>query len=254
MKDFLNTLFEPKDLMCFTSDTFGIAVKAEPGPADIFLSINALTGWRSDANVATHRNFLLEFDQGTFEAQKAIVQASGVPISAAVSSGNKSIHFYVCLQEPVTAVEYAHLARRLFLALPTADKSCKNPSRLARLPGRIRPDTGKLQECLYTAARTSRATLEAMLPPLAPKIVSATIAGNSVLQRQTMLLAQRQPETAIRQLGLAGRNGLFHWLGQRLSEANFDSEFCEKYVRDVYEALENKSNFTWKEARNAARL
>lgn len=65
------------------------------------------------ASTDTLRNFLIEMDHLTFKEQVDLIVESKLPFSAATFSGNKSIHFVISLEEPVTESEYKIIANKL---------------------------------------------------------------------------------------------------------------------------------------------
>lgn len=254
---FLNTIFDNSDLTCFAFDTFEVAIDvvdpdkrlSRPTP---FFSINALTGRRSDANVEKHRTFLLEFDNIPLDEQFRLMQYSGYEYTAAVYSGGKSIHFFITLENPVSADEYASIAKRLHLAFPAADKTTKNPSRLARLPGVIRPDTGKEQILMQLYGRINNEHLLKRLPELSVESKEKSDHGQFI--SATLLYAQYNPEKAMQQLKIEGRNSFFFWLGQRLLETGLSKAERREYIESAYSRLENKEDFKLREALMAARV
>lgn len=123
-----------------------------------FFCINELKNLnnRTNENVLIKQNFLIEFDEGTFEQQEAaisLIEATGLNIATAVFSGSKSIHLIISAAESLD-LEY----RQTWLALAaeirsitglTPDAACKNEARLSRLAGAIRPETGLEQRLLH---------------------------------------------------------------------------------------------------------
>lgn len=251
-EEFLRTLFDADERVCFSENIYGIAACAltEHLPFDLFFSINPLKNNRADKNVAAHRNFLLEFDSIPLQEQEMMMQKSGLPVSAIVYSGGKSYHYYISLQEPVDAAAYANIAKRLHILVPEADPACKNPSRLARLPGAIRPDTGNLQECKYVGTRIVNDELLKLLPPLP---IEKPKNNSPEFLSERLLRAVNYPNTAMQDLGLA-RNGFFHWLGQRMIDARLDKNVRYANVETAYCLLTNKDDFSLREALIAARV
>lgn len=273
--EFLEVLFDEYDKSCFGDSPEAYRVESvfnqQPSIIDFidrhFFCINTLHGavdlrpekdWhrpdlprRADHNVEKHRTFLLEFDKGNPEGQYNDFISTQVPFSAAVYSGGKSIHFFITLTEPVSAPEYADIAKRLHMKFPNADKSTKNPSRLARLPGVLRQDTNKMQKLIELRTRVSLASLLPHLPdlPLEP----ARVQSESLVS-STIILARHNPEYVMQQLGIEGRNQFFFWLGQRLIEANLPKDVRRGFIEGVYAKLQNKHQFLLREARAAARV
>lgn len=247
---FLRTLFDEGQQTCYAKDAYGIAIKPAPEDGDVFFSINAMHNSRADANVLCYRNFLLELDSVPLEQQISLV-TNKVPVTAITFSGGKSYHFILSLVEPVqTETDYRRIVRGLMEAVPEADKSTKNPSRLSRLPGAIRPDTGLLQDLVYLGNRIPLAELPKPAPYHEPKelpkdIVFVTSQLNEVLfQGVDNYIAGH----------FSGRNQFFYWLGKRLSELGKSRDEKKVLVDKFYQKMENKRNFGIREAYAAARV
>ncbi len=257
-QNFLQTLFDEGDKTCFAASPYDTDINWCNLPnrtyATPYFSINALQYTRTDANVVKHRTFLIEFDTMPVDDQLMYMEDLGVPYSAVVFSGNKSYHFFVALESPVSASEYTQIARRLHLACPGADASTKNPSRLARLPGVIRPDTGALQEMCALYERIPNAKLLDLLPELPAPKQTKPAKGTSVFQRAALIEARKNPNLVMQGLGMTGRNSFAHWVGQRLLEDGHTMEFRRAYLWDLYNNLEDTSGFPWTEACAAARV
>lgn len=127
---------------------------AAPGGEDCGLGvvINPASG-PGLRNVTAFRHGLLEWDQGTLDEQWQWITATGLPISAVVFSGGKSLHAAVRFDAPDEATFRAraqaaleHIAR---LNLPAPDKCLADPSRSIRFPDYPRGDAR--QELLHLA-------------------------------------------------------------------------------------------------------
>lgn len=118
------------------------------------LAINPINGFRSDSNVTAYRNFLFELDVGTLTSQMRYSKNIGLPYSAAIFSGNKSIHFLVCLDQDLDEKTYRLLYEWALKIGTLFDQACKNPSRSVRIPGAIRPETGKKQQLIENNGKT----------------------------------------------------------------------------------------------------
>lgn len=104
-------------------------------------SINPCNGKRDDQSVTAYRSFLVEADDGPLAQQMEYIRQSGLPWSACVFSGNKSLHFAVVLDKPLPGYKtWRYIAEWILSALPQVDQSTKNPSRSIRLPGPSRGD------------------------------------------------------------------------------------------------------------------
>ncbi len=250
-RNFLATLFDPEDQTCFTNTPYG--VDSYPATADIsteYFTINALHGTRSDAHVTKHRTFLIEFDNMPLNEQLPYMLDSNIPYTACVFSGNKSYHFFITLDEPVSAAEYACLFKRLELALPQLDRSCKNPSRLARLADAKRGDV--VQTLQWLGERIPLSFLLTILPELPLPDYSAEDMPARV-PSDRVRGAVNMPNEMMTKLGLR-RNGFFHWLGQRMQEAQLAPQQKKIFVEHAYSLLNDTKDFTINEAYMAARI
>lgn len=114
----------------------------------IMCSLNPIKGFREDINCTAYRSFLIEMDYGPIPEQLAYVKKLGMPYSAAVFSGNKSVHFLVTLDTDLPSEKVYRLFSEWILNVATlADPNTKNPSRSIRVPGAYR-EPGKLQELM----------------------------------------------------------------------------------------------------------
>ena len=114
--------------------------------------------------VAAYRNAVVEFDGLPLPRQVAFwtgaIRLNTLPVRSLVWSGGKSIHGLVRLAAADAAQwasRWRHLLRLLCSADdPTqrADASCRDASRMTRLPGAVNSRTGKFQALLWLAAPT----------------------------------------------------------------------------------------------------
>ena len=246
---FLQTLFQPGELTCFASSPYDTELASKPSENSLWFSINPVHTSRKDENVTCYRNFLIELDSVPLTQQIEIVR-SKVPVTSIVYSGGKSYHFIISLKEPVkTEAEYRRVIRGLMEAIPEADKSTKNPSRLSRLPFRLRPDTRLNQELIYLGDKVDLAKLPEPAPYHEPKAEKKeTLYVNSLL-----LTAMYDPDAYIT-AHFSGRNQFFYWVGKRCSELNYTKEQKKITVTRIYDKLKNKKNFGIREAFAAARV
>jgi len=119
----------------------------------LFVRINPMTkGGAKNEDVTAFRHVLVEFDRddkGTTipkEQQFAAILASGLPVSALIDSGNKSLHAWVRVDAP-DAAEYR---RRVDIIWDWFEGRCldrqnKNPSRLSRCPEGRRTVDGEIR-------------------------------------------------------------------------------------------------------------
>lgn len=111
--------------------------------------------FRADACIAAFRFVVAEFDGLPIEEQLAFWWAvPHLPVAALIHSGKKSIHAWLRV-DCADVIEWERaIERSLFpryLQPLGLDGACKNESRLSRMPGHRRQDTGLVQECLYLA-------------------------------------------------------------------------------------------------------
>jgi len=138
-------------------------------------------GGVQDTDITRCPALFVEWDDGvSIEEQMQRWQALKLPEpSVMVATGGKSVHCYWVLDEPISAAEWKRITARLINHC-NSDKSCKNPSRLMRLPGSVYYDkkTGKATgQCRILAAiddRYSAAEIEACLPAPAKPAKPAT--------------------------------------------------------------------------------
>jgi hypothetical protein len=271
LADFLDLLFDLSQVTCYTDTPHGYKVRPNPKDSDVFFCINALHPYRdlqptkewhnaaeprrADCNVVCYRNFLIELDDMPLEEQIEYV-TSKIPVSSIVYSGGSSYHFIVSLEHPVsTQAEYATLARRLLKLLPAADKACKNPSRLSRLPFRTRKETGRMQSLKFLGQRIPIKELEVRLPKVEErrKLDTSTPEARSYIS-SLVIEATAFPDRVMRERNLAGRNLFFYWIGQRMAETDMPLDARERMVEQAYNNLQDTSGFSYEEALMAARV
>lgn len=111
--------------------------------------------YRADSCIAAYRYMVCEFD--TIPIAQQIEFWCGIPhmpIAAITHSGKKSLHVLIRVDVANTQEWEAQVERRLFgqfLDPLGLDASCKNESRLTRMFGHVRADTGLSQKVLYLA-------------------------------------------------------------------------------------------------------
>lgn len=133
------------------------------------IMVNGLTGrWaakksgdgrtlRGDGCVAEHRFAVAEFDDLSIEDQIAFwIAVPNLPVAALIHSGKKSLHAWVrvdCSDRIEWEREVEQTLFPGYLKPLGLDPACKNASRISRMPGHRRSDTGKIQSCLYLAPK-----------------------------------------------------------------------------------------------------
>jgi len=120
----------------------------------ILCALNPIRGFREDLNCTAFRNFLVEVDYGPLAEQLAYVRKIGLPYSACVFSGNKSLHFLVSLDTDLPSENvYRHFSEWILNIVSLADDKTKNPSRSIRIPGAWR-EPKKLQRLVEIRGQT----------------------------------------------------------------------------------------------------
>lgn len=113
------------------------------------IAINPIQGWRRDENVTAFRTFLVEVDDGSLPQQLNYIKDMGMPYSACVFSGNKSLHFAITLDQDLPTYDlYYDVAEWILNIMDKADRVTKNPSRSIRFPNNRRKDGKKLLQAL----------------------------------------------------------------------------------------------------------
>lgn len=161
---FLNMLYDPEDTFCVSPDKFGYKSisMSDIGKSNIKLllpdgtektcsssdielvSINPIKGFRRDENVTHFRNFMFEIDTMGLKDQLSYVEKIGIPYSACVFSGSKSMHFVVSLIKPLpNETMWRYVAEWILNIISEADKQNKNPSRSVRFPD-VKRKSGKM--------------------------------------------------------------------------------------------------------------
>ncbi len=251
----LSTLFEPGELVCSSPSPFGTEVKRIADPTDLFFSINPLHTDRRDSNVTCFRNVLIELDQMPLELQNNYVNQR-LPTTTMVFSGKKSFHFIISLATPcLDEISYRALVDRIYAAVPGCDLSCKNPSRFSRLPGRLRPDTGVTQKLYRLGPRINNDYLESFLPP--PIVAPANNDAEPWTDTDLLMLLNKavlEPDKMMSVVGSSGRNAFFFWLGQRMADAKWSMDKRRDKIESTYKRLGDKSKFSLREAKHAARV
>lgn len=122
----------------------------EQCPSDqlLLVALNPIEGFRQDMSCTAFRSFLVEMDYGPIADQLVYAKQIKLPYSAAIFSGNKSIHFLITLDQDLPSYKvYYQMAEWILNIATMADPLTKNPSRSIRIPGHYR-EPGKLQELM----------------------------------------------------------------------------------------------------------
>lgn len=122
----------------------------------VYVSINANNGKnRKSESIVKYRHCLIEFDDSTLQEQWAIIKKSGLPTSAIIKSGARSLHAWVDVRA-TSAKEFAERVDFIYKHLEHCkpDPANKDAGRLSRLPGAMRTATGQQQELVECGAPT----------------------------------------------------------------------------------------------------
>jgi hypothetical protein len=177
-KQVFDILFDEGEATCLAPNAYGVEVfgltsevleRAYKANVQYF-SVNPLSGSRKDDNVTAYRNFLFELDTGEDpQVQLAKVKQAGLPFSTAISSGGKSVHFIVSIDDweeagIVSKDVYKAVWRGIYNKMKgfgvEFDRATSNPGRLTRFPGVVREGKETRQTVLEVWNRT---TLDSVL-------------------------------------------------------------------------------------------
>ena len=170
--------FDPEEL---TADiAAGAGLYLISGDAVAATGVNRKTGKPTacvqDADITACRALFAEWDDKPIEWQLTAWRDLGLPEPTLQNfTGGKSIHNWWVLDQAIDPQLWREITARL-IAHCQSDKSCKNPSRLMRLPGSVYYDK-KTGEAIGMAKivggsgnRVSLASILAALPPEAPTV------------------------------------------------------------------------------------
>jgi hypothetical protein len=194
LKAILDLMFSPNETVCISDSKYathaipissilgGEVVLVSPNakvPTKIVsvrklthLALNPIKGFRKDSTCTAFRTFLWECDLGSAKSQWDYVRKLEIPYSAAVFSGNKSIHFVTVLDQDIDEKTYRLLFKWANAIGTLFDDQCGNPSRCVRVPGNVRPETGKVQKLIEIKEKVKLDDFMAWLnryPDLRPK-------------------------------------------------------------------------------------
>lgn len=106
--------------------------------AGAWVRVNPLDGKGvADANVTDYRYVLVESDSLPLERQNALIRELELPVAALTYTGGKSVHAICHIDAPDRETYRKRVAYLFEFCRKNGleiDKSCKNPSRLSRLP------------------------------------------------------------------------------------------------------------------------
>lgn len=150
----------------------------------LLCALNPILGFREDRHCTAFRSFLVELDDGDLANQKKYIDKLGMPYSACIFSGGKSLHFLISLDEDLPDEKaYRMLSRWILNVVTLADQKTLNPSRSIRIPGPER-SPGKFQTLVSLKGKVKKDDLMSWLnrfvaaQPEAPKKrIKATESG-----------------------------------------------------------------------------
>lgn len=184
MNDFLKLFFNPNETICISPSKYAyhsisqsdllfpeVTLESQNEMRDRYIvptssmtlcAINPISGDRNDSNVTAFRNFLIEIDDGDVWSQRNYINSLKMPYSICVFSGNKSLHYGICLEESLPDIEVWRIINKWALNIASkADQNTVNPSRSIRVPGAMRLDGKKLEQKLIEIK--GRISLDCML-------------------------------------------------------------------------------------------
>ena len=156
-------------------------------------------GGVEDEDVHSCRAVFVEHDDKPIEWQMSAWRELDLPEpTAMITTGGKSVHCYWVLNEPMQPDGWRALQERL-INFAGGDKTCKNPSRLMRVPGffYVNKENGEVTsnraELIHQADVSYTAEeIEACLPtPAIPEVVKPTPKPGLIKHRQSVGYAPR---------------------------------------------------------------
>lgn len=134
------------------SNNSSIPVQYVDSSEIIFVALNPMKekAYRRDSECAKFRNFLIELDTYERQLQIEYIKRLGLPYSAMIWSGSKSVHVLISLEGDGVPNEkiYRFIYKWILNVAPLSDQALGNASRSIRLCGAIRPETGLEQELI----------------------------------------------------------------------------------------------------------
>jgi len=99
----------------------------------LLVALNPIQGFRNDADCTAYRNFLVEMDTGAIDEQLEYVKRYEIPYSAAIFSGNKSIHFVISLDQDLPSEKiYRFFSEWILNIITLADPNFKERAHTRR--------------------------------------------------------------------------------------------------------------------------
>lgn len=238
--------------------------------AGAWIRFNPLDGKGvKNENVTDYRYALVESDSMPLERQNAVIRELELPVAIMVYTGGKSIHAIV----RIDAASYDEYRKRVDYLYSVCrkngldiDKSCRNPSRLSRMPGVMR--SGKKQYIIdrnigkadfaewkdyIESINDDLPDIENLselwdnLPDLAPPLINGVLR-----QGHKMLLggpSKAGKSFGLIELSICIAEGL-PWLGFQCTQGRvmyvnleLDRASCLHRIKDVYTAMGIKPTF-----------
>jgi hypothetical protein len=166
VKSQMEAIFEPSDKIAYRGPQLWNRFST-PTHETTFFCINPVKnplGRIVAENITSFRNILVEMDGISLGAQERLVKRIGLPFTTQTFSGGKSFHFIMSLEQPLKDLEaYCDLTKAIYAIVKRMDPSCKNPNRLSRVAGIMRPDKGVEQELVEVRKRVTTEELRQWL-------------------------------------------------------------------------------------------
>ena len=269
-RNFLSLLFDENETICVSPNKYGyhsisqsdigdsislISPKEDIQPmligeGDInLIAVNPINGWRRDGNVTSFRSFMVEIDNGSLEEQGKYIEESGLPHSACIYSGNKSLHYAITLKESLPNIDMWRFYNQWLLnVLPKTDQQIKNPSRSIRFPGNRRHDGKKLIQSLVSLrGRVSQEDFfrwlfdhEDKKPIQRRERYESDFKGIPSLDK-----IPESVHNMYRAGVLDNRNATWFYIGCRFAEAGFSLEASLGYLSQAYQEENDFKRQEW---------
>lgn len=215
----------------------------------IMVAINPMEGFRKDESTTKFRTFLWEIDKGSIKEQLGYLKHIGVPLSASIFSGNKSIHALTVLDEDIPDEKTYRLLYNWALNILTmCDQNCKNPSRSTRIPGAYR-EPGKKQRLFDIGTRVKFKDFMDWLNKyehLRPQIREKKIIPSDEPDFDRLSIWAKIQLTKGIDFKNRGRNVTFHGLAYDLALAGFSEDGI---IEILLQRFTEESDFKEKELR-----
>lgn len=202
------------------------------------VGLNPMVIEATDKNVTSFRNIMVESDTLTPAEALYHIKQSKLPFSYIVFSGNKSLHFYICLERDIGSLEmYNYICRWVLRALggdsDLVDKKTISPSRKARLSFGTNNKTGVIQKGRKIRDKIPNGELQSWL--LANSDSKPIEYDRSFVKRSTepnpLLLKQWVIHCLDGGIFQGKRNAFFYEAAINLAECGFDEYQAIEYLK-----------------------